>query len=383
MARTFSRIAGLQGRFLPGFVALLSAGAILAQSQLARVVSPEVGPDHRVTFRLRAPNAKEVAVSLEGLPRSIAMQKDGQGIWSVTTEPLAPDFYGYSFVADGVRLIDPHNPLLKPNLLNTTSQVHVPGPASLPWESNAVPHGEIHQHFYTSGVVGDERDFYVYTPPEYNPRAKHSYPVLYLLHGYSDDASGWTAVGRANVILDNLIAQGQIKPMILVMPLGYGAPEILSAGANPFRVPQVRDRNFQRFRETLLREVLPRVESSYAAIQDRNARAIAGLSMGGSESLFAGLNDLNQFAWIGAFSSGGLSDNFDAEFPKLNRKANQQLRLLWISCGREDHLLEFYHRLDQWLTAKGIHHVATEVPGAHTWMVWRRNLAAFVPLLFR
>jgi enterochelin esterase family protein len=364
-------------------MALLGTGAVRTQAQLARVVSPEVQADHRVTFRLRAPNAKEVAVSLEGLPKSMAMQKDGQGIWSVTTEPLTPDFYGYAFVADGVRLIDPSNPLLKPSLLNISSQVHVPGPGSLPWESNAVSHGEIHQHFYTSAVVGRERDFYVYTPPGYKRGAKHPYPVLYLLHGYSDDASGWTAVGRANVILDNLIAQGKTKPMILVMPLGYGAPEILSAGANPFRDPQLRDRNFQKFRETLLSEVMPRVESSYAVIKDRNSRAIAGLSMGGSESLFTGLKDLNQFAWIGAFSSGGLSDNFEAEFPGLGAKANQQLRLLWISCGTEDQLLQFHHKLHQWLTDQGVRHVAQEVPGAHTWMVWRRNLAAFLPLLFR
>lgn len=376
-------MAALESRFVLWLMALLAAGGVLAQSPRARVVSPEVGPDHRVRFRFRAPNAKEVALSLEGTQKPMPMQKDEQGIWTVTTEPLAPDFYGYSFVADGVRLIDPSNSLLKPNLLNTTSEVHVPGPASLPWESNAVPHGEIHRHFYRSAVVGDEQDFYVYTPPGYNPHAKHAYPVLYLLHGYSDDARGWTAVGRANVILDNLIAQGQVEPMILVMPLGYGAPEILSAGPNPFHDPQLGSRNFQKFREALLSEVVPSVESSYAIIRDRNSRAIAGLSMGGSESLFTGLNELNQFAWIGAFSSGGLSDNFDAEFPALNAKANQQLRLLWISCGKDDQLLEFHHKLHEWLAAKGVRHVATETVGAHTWMVWRRNLAMFAPLLFR
>ena len=324
-----------------------------------------------------------MVLSLEGTPRPMAMGKDDHGVWSVTTEPLAPDFYGYSFLADGVRLIDPSNPLLKPNLLNTTSEVHVPGPASLLWESNAVPHGEIHHHFYRSALVGDERDFYVYTPARYNSRAKDSYPVLYLLHGYSDDASGWTAVGRANVILDNLIAQGKAKPMIVVMPLGYGALEILTAGPNPFHEAGLRDRNFQKFREALLREVIPRVESSYATIKDRNSRAIAGLSMGGSEALFIGLNDLDQFAWIGAFSSGGLSDNFDAQFPALGAQANEQLRLLWISCGTEDHLLDFHRKLGQWLTAKSIHHEAIETPGAHTWMVWRRNLATLAPLLFR
>ena len=162
------------------------------------------------------------------------MQKDDSGVWSVTTEPLEPDYYGYSFLADGVGLIDPRNPLMKPNLLGTQSMVHVPGPPSLPWEINDVPHGVVHHHFYKSGVVGDQRDYYVYTPPRYDPASKKTYPVLYLLHGFSDDASGWTAVGRANVILDNLLAQQKAKPMIVVMTLGYGAPEMLSHGVGAF-----------------------------------------------------------------------------------------------------------------------------------------------------
>ena len=310
------------------------------------------------------------------------MQKGEDGVWSVTSEPLAPDFYGYAFVADGVHLIDPSNPLLKPNLLNTTSQVHVPGPASVPWEIGDVPHGEVHHHFYKSAVVGDQRDFYVYTPPGYDARGKQTYPVLYLLHGFSDDASGWTAVGRANAILDNLIAQGKAKPMLVVMPLGYGAPEILRGGFGAFRNTELRDRNFAKFSEALLREVLPRVESAYLVNKSQNARAIAGLSMGGSESLLTGLNNVDKFAWIGAFSSGGLPEDFEKDFPGLDAKANQQLKLLWIACGVDDHLIDFNRRLRAWLEAKGVHKVDVETPGAHTWMVWRRNLAAFAPLLF-
>src|SRR5262249_27310419 len=258
----------------------------------APIVSPEVSADNAVTFRFRAPNAKEVEVSLEGR-RSIVMQKDDQVLRTVTTEPLEPDYYGYSFVADGVRLIDPANPLMKPNLLGTTSQVHLPGPKSLPWETNGVPHGEVHHHFYKSGVVGDERDFYVYTPPGYDARAKKRYPVLYLLHGYSDDASGWTAVGRAHVILDNLIAQRTAKPMIVAMPLGYGAPEVVQVGWSMWGKQDLVSRNFTKFREALLTEVIPAVESAYLVEKDRKSRAIAGLSMGGSESLLVGLNDLN------------------------------------------------------------------------------------------
>ena len=191
------------------------------------LVSPDVHPDGTVTFRFRAPNAREVKFALEGA-EPVPMQKDEQGVWSVTTAPLTPDYYEYSIFADGVRLIDPSNSQMTVNLLTPASVVHVPGAASLPWELNDVPHGEIHHHFYKSAAAQVLGDYYVYTPPGYESSEAQEYPVLYLLHGYSDDASAWTGAGRANVILDNLIARGKAKPMIVVMTLGYGAPEIVS-----------------------------------------------------------------------------------------------------------------------------------------------------------
>ena len=368
-------------------ILLLFASALLAQAPQRTpppppLISPEVHTDHRVTFRFRAPNAKAVMLDLEGA-QPVPMQKDEEGVWSITTDPLEPDFYGYSFDADGVRLIDPSNPLMKPNLLYTQSEVHVPGPPSLLWEINDVPHGVIHHHFYKSGIIGDNRDFYVYTPPNYSASAKVPYPTLYLLHGFSDDASGWTAVGRAQVILDNLIAQGKAKPMLVVMPLGYGAPEIVTRGFTAFRDPTLRQRNYQNFRGALINEVLPQVESSYLVAKDRNSRAVAGLSMGGAESLLTGLNTLDHFAWIGAFSSGGLGDDFQTAFPGLEASANAQLRLLWIACGTDDRLIEPNRKFREWLTSKGIRHTDIETPGAHTWMVWRRNLTNFAPLLFQ
>jgi enterochelin esterase-like enzyme len=207
--------------------------------------------------------------------------------------------------------------------------------------------------------------------------------VLYLLHGYSDDASGWSAVGRANVILDNLIAQGKAKPMIVVMPLGYGTMKFVALGWNAWSHTELRNRNFAAFREALLTEVMPRIEAEYRVTKDRNARAIAGLSMGGSESLLTGLNSLDKFAWIGAFSSGGIPDDFQTDFPSLDAKANQQLRLLWIACGKEDSLITVNRSLREWLKSKGVQHADIETPGAHTWMVWRRNLAEFASILFR
>jgi enterochelin esterase-like enzyme len=345
--------------------------------------TPEVHSDNSVTFRFLAPNAQEVKLAREGA-EPLAMQKDDKGVWTVNTAPLPPDYYGYSIVVDGVRSLDPYNHGLVPNLLSPGNFVHVPGPPSLPWELNDVPHGEVHHHFYRSTAANDQRDFYVYTPPGYEPSAKKTYPVLYLLHGYSDDASGWTAVGRANVILDNLIAQGKAKPMIVVMPLGYGTMEVIRVGWGGISThPEVREESFRKFRDALLTEVMPKVESEYRVTTDRNSRAIAGLSMGGAESLRTGLNGLDKFAWIGAFSAGGMPDEFEKVFPGLDAKANQQIRLLWIACGTEDRLITPNRNLREWLKTKGVLHVDIETPGMHTWMVWRRNLAEFAALLFR
>jgi len=308
------------------------------------------------------------------------MRKDEQGVWSVTIPTLTPDYYGYGFTADGVDVPDPSNHELTPNLLFSLNVLHVPGPLSLPWEVNDVPHGVIHHHFYRSAVAQGDRDYYVYTPPNYDSAAKKSYPVLYLLHGYSFDARSWSASGRANVILDNLIAQGKARPMIVVMPLAYGTMKILGAFDNS----ELRDANFQKFSETLLTEVMPRVEREYRTIKDRNARATAGFSLGGSESLLTGLNHLDKFSWIGSFSGvRGMPEDFQKDFPSLDAKANEQLHLLWVSCGTEDYRLAMSRNLREWLKAKGVKVTEIETPGSHTMMVGRRNLVEFAPLLFR
>ena len=357
--------------------ALGLGGAAIAQP----IVSPEITSNGCVTFRLKAPLAKEVQLHCEGI-KSSAMQKDEQGVWSFTSEPLEPDIYTYSFSVDGLRLIDPSNPLIKYNLLNTDSQVHVPGPASLPWEINDVPRGVVHRHFYRSAAAGDERDFYVYTPPGYETASRKRYPVLYLLHGYSDDATAWVSVGCANVILDNLIARGQARPMVVVMPLGYGTMDIVRAGWQRVRGRELRQRNMDGFRQALLTEVIPQVEKAYRVRTDRNSRAIAGLSMGGAEALETGLNTPEKFAWVGAFSSGGVSTNLDEAFPKLGQDSNRQLRLLWIACGKDDGLLGANRKLSEWLDSKNVKHTWVESPGAHSFRVWRRDLAQFAPLLF-
>ena len=367
-----------QIRSLAAIIALAVTTSAFAQP----LVSPEILADGHVVFRLKAASAKAVQVHCEGVKTS-AMQKDDQGVWSLATDILEPDIYTYSFAVDGLRTIDLANPLLKYNLLNSDSELHVPGPAKLPWEINDVPRGLLHRHFYKSKVAGDERDFIVYTPPGYDSAARKRYPVLYLLHGYSDDTTAWSTIGRANVILDNLIARKQAKPMIVVMPLGYGTMEVVKGGWGRVRDPGLWQTNQDKFRETLLTEVIPQVEKSYRVAADARSRAIAGLSMGGSESLNVGLNALDRFAWIGAFSSGGLNTNYVVQFPALDEKANRQLRLLWMGCGQQDGLLAGNQKFSAWLKLKGIRHTWVETPGQHSFRVWRRYLAEFVPLLFQ
>jgi enterochelin esterase-like enzyme len=374
--------------------ALSAWGQAPGRGQQPPVKSPEVSADRRVTFRLRAPNAKEVIVT--GGAGRLPMQKDEQGVWSVTTEPLEPEIYQYSFSVDGATFSDPGNPLLKPNFKNGgNSLVRVPGTNS--WDPANVPHGSITRHFYKSTVVGDDRDFYVYTPPNYDPNRKEPYPVLYLLHGLGDDSSGWLSTGAANVILDNLIAQGKAKPMIMVNTLGYGAPEMVAGGGRGgMNGLGVMQKNNEFFAKALITEVIPQVEKSYRASRDRKDRAVAGLSMGGAQALFTGLNHIDRFAWVASFSgafvmygSGGRGGPpmdaalFQKTFPALDAKAASQLRLLWISCGVSDGLIGVNRQLKEYLKSKNIQFKDLEHPGAHTWSVWRHNLTDLAPLLFQ
>jgi enterochelin esterase family protein len=366
-------------RFFLAFASLTA----LAQAPTPPVItSPDLQADGKVTFRFYDPGAKEVKLQFEANQQSLAMSRDDTGIWSLTLGPFEPDIYGYKFIADGVDMMDPNNATIKPNLFNPQNMVHVPGATPQLWEVADVPHGVIHHHFFKSKVNGDQSDFYVYTPPGFNPKAKTKYPVLYLLHGYSDRADGWTAVGMANVIVDNLIAQGKVKPMIVVMPLGYGNPDILKMKEKGLQNREARKLNYAKFRESLLTEVIPLVESAYPVSTKREDRAIAGLSMGGAESLLTGLNNIDKFAYVGAYSAGNVGPDYAASFPGLDSNKAAQLRMLWIACGTDDHLIDDNRKFKWWLTSQNIAFSDVETPGAHTWMVWRRNLAAFTPLLF-
>src|SRR5579871_4974759 len=250
-----------------------AAGAAAAQGRgrgNAPIVSPEVAADGKVTFRLRAPNAKEVVVTM-GAQRRLNMTKNDQGVWTATTDVLAPDYYTYSFVVDGTTMNDPSNREMQTSWGGAQSMVVVPGPQAW-FPQPGVPHGAITRHTFHSAVANDDRQFFVYTPAAYDARRSQPYPILYLLHGLGDDAGRWMNAGGANVIMDNLIAQGKAVPMVMVTTLGYGVPD--------GTVNAMSAENITGYTRILLEEVMPRVEKAYNVSRNREDHAIAGLSMG-------------------------------------------------------------------------------------------------------
>jgi enterochelin esterase-like enzyme len=345
--------------------------------------SPEVHGDGTVSFHLMMPNAQKVELRFEGMSgmTAVAMAKDASGVWSATTAALAADIYAYQFNVDGTDIIDPGVHEFVPNHFEQGGLFTVPGKTAELWEQTKVPHGVVQWHLYASKIRGDESDYYVYTPPGVDARAKTKYPVLYLLHGYSDYTNAWIVMGHAQFILDNLIAQGKSKPMIVVMPSGYGWPKVLEAGWGK-QPEEDRVRNRDNFAAILLEEIIPRIEKQYPVWKDGGHRAIAGLSMGGGESLYVGLNHPGQFAWIGSMSAGML-EKPETNFANLNVEEAKNVKLLWIACGKEDGLLQANREMKDWLKMKGVAFTNVETDGAHTWQVWRRNLVELAGLLFR
>lgn len=343
------------------------------------LISPEVQANDQVIFRLRALKAEKVSVVCEAVG-VVPMVKGVDGIWSVTVGPLAPGIYDYRFEVDGLRITDPAGPHVFGNRQGTRGYVEVPGPADRPrpdqWRE--VPHGAVSVHWYTSKVTGARRRVHVYTPPGYMQQTSQRYPVLYLLHGSGDDDSHWVLLGQANVIADNLLAERQAVPMLIVMPDGH------LVDRSQQREIGDRWRSRELFDRDLLESVVPLVESDYRVNADAQHRAVAGLSMGGGQSIGVGLEHPDRFAWVGAFSAAASADDPVLERLRVDPAAvNQKLRLLWIAIGKDDRLLagnrEFVAALDD----LKIRHSFRETTGAHAWGVWRGYLNEFLPLLFR
>jgi enterochelin esterase family protein len=336
------------------------------------VVSPEVRPDRTVTFRLLAAKAQEVTVVGPWPGGAVPLKKDDNGVWSATVGPLEPDIYDYRMTVDGLAIADPANPWVQPMRVTRTSVVEVPGDPPRLWEFQSVPHGTVHEHVYFSKSLGVKRRLHVYTPPGYE-KTSRKYPVLYLLHGSGDNDATWTMHGRANFIADNLLAQHQSTPMIIVMTDGHAVPPN-SGGTN------TNARNVDAFGKDLLNEVIPLMESTYRVKANRENRAIIGLSMGGGQSLTIGLKHRELFAWVGGMSS--FLPNPEAAVAEDFPDGKSNLKLLWFACGKDDRLVENSRRLSAALKAKGIPHVFKETEGSHAWPVWRRYLGEFMPQLF-
>jgi enterochelin esterase family protein len=376
----------MKGLFILGIglaIGTLASGAEPATPATMRapaqmpLVSPEVHADRTVTFRLRAPNASKVTVSGEWPGGEKAMAKDERGTWSVTVGPLKPDLYGYGFSVDGFRTLDPANSSVKPMRSPTTSILDVPGNAPLLHDFTNVPHGTVRSHWYYSKSLDKRRGLCVYTPPEYDRKPDIRYPVLYLFHGSGDNEATWTVLGRANLILDNLIAAGKATPMVIVMTDGHAAFSQPSNSGTP------RNRNMEAFQRDLLEDVMPFVEANYRVQTNPQGRAIVGLSMGGGQSLTIGLNHPELFSWVGGFSSAVYQPENTLASALADPKAvNEKFKLIWIGCGKDDFLIQNNRQFSELLTQRGIRHELVITEGNHSWPIWRRYLAQIAPKLF-
>lgn len=352
----------------------LSLLALTLHAQTARVVSPEVLPDRRVTFRIRAPKASEVTLTGDWLGTTPApkLAKDDAGVWSVTLGPFEPSIYIYSYTVDGVAMADPVNPRMKLRASTSASLLEVGAATPDFWEPRDVPHGAVEINWQKSKAIsGETRAIWIYTPPGYQ-RNSQRYPVLYLLHGSNDTAAGWTTAGYANFVIDNLLAGKKATPSIVVMPFGHAAP----FGG------QGNDALFEKY---LLEDVIPTVEAKYRVAPGRQNRAIAGLSMGGGQSLRIGLGHPDLFSAVASFS-GAIPQDFETRFADLLAKpdaTNAKLKVLWIGCGQQDSLFPRSKNLSELLTKKQVKHVFRATEGVHNYTVWRKYLAEYLPLLFR
>ncbi len=352
-----------------------------------RVVSPEVSADRRITVRLLAPKAESVRLTgtdIPGVGGGADMEKGTEGVWEVTLGPVDAGAYRYNFNVDGVSVIDPRNPATSESNMNAWSLVYVPGSEVM--DTRKVPHGAVAEVTYYSTSLGRFRRMHVYTPPGYHT-SHEKYPIFYLLHGAFDCDDSWSSVGRAGFIMDNLIADKKAEPMIVVMPAGH---------TGPFRFGTRGGARVDTFAQDFLKDIMPYAEANYRVLADRQHRAIAGLSMGGAQTLNIAIPNLDTFAYFGVFSSGvfgmrrggpgGASGPTWEEQHKgaLDDAAlKKELKLVWFATGKEDFLIDTSRATVDMLKAHKFDVVYHESPGGHTWINWRRYLSQFAQLLFR
>ena len=372
-----------------------------------QVVSPQVNADRTVTLRILAPKATEITVTGELLNGSQPkpMTKGDDGIWTATLGPVPADVYTYAFNIDGVNTTDPRNPWVK--LVSSTglaSQVEVPGDGAQYYDMKPVPHGLVQIMTYESKATGATRQAYVYTPPEYN-RTSTKYPVFYLLHGGGDLDPGWVMTGRANIIMDNLLAEKKAVPMIVVMPLARGggslgigpagmSPGIAAAGnvvpgagrgAAPGGGAPTGPAPLQAFAQDFIGDLVPAVEKTFRVSTRPDDRAIGGLSAGGAATINTAFSRPDLFRYI-IIMSAGAGQNVEEQYPKFfgaGAAGAKQMKLIWLAAGDEDFALQGTKALDEVLTKNGIKHSFKTTQGRHEWRLWRPHLYEFAQLLFK
>ena len=367
--------------------AIAATDSIPALSNITGADYPRIAPNHSVTFRLRAPNATQV--KLEGgaglVKEPLDLTRSDDGTWTVTTPPAVPGFHYYWFVVDGLRVNDASSYSYF-GWARETSGIEIPEPGVDFYSAKDVPHGEVRVHWYHSKITGRWRRANVYTPPNYDKNSRARFPVLYLQHGAGENERGWIEQGRANFILDNLIAAGRAKPMIVVVDTGYAVYATNNASPSTNRMSAAATAAFE---EVMIKELIPTIDAKYRTVGDRKQRAMAGLSMGSMQTLNLTLRHLDQFAWIGAMS-GPPRQGFDVAtaVDGVFRDAsafNKKVKLLFLSAGTAEtrfhtNTVAIHEALDR----AGIKKVFYSSPGTdHEWQTWRRSLHDFAPRLFR
>jgi len=346
-----------------------------------QVLSPEVRADRTVVFRLLAPEADSVALRTSDLPLAGGpqMTKGDNGVWEISVGPVEPGAYRYTFTVHGVQVLDPRNTATSESLATVHSLLVVPGAEFM--DANQVPHGAVASILYFSKSLDRHRRMHIYTPPGYEA-GQDKYPVFYLLHGAGDGDDSWTSVGRAALIMDNLIAAGKAKPMLVVMPAGHTGAGFMFGMRGPGGPPR------DEFADDFVNDIMPYVESHYRVMPDRAHRALAGLSMGGAQTLGIGFSHLDQFGYLGVFSSG-IFGNGTAAWEEQRQtmlddaSLKDGLKVLWFATGSEDFLIQSTRNTVEALKKHGFNPVFKETAGGHTWINWRDYLHEFAPMLFQ
>jgi enterochelin esterase family protein len=366
--------------FLTTGLALVAAHAALAQVPAApstpSVVSPQVHSDRRVTFQIAAPLATKVTFKGDWHHDVKTLERDADGVWSLTVDPLEPGKYIYNFTLDGVVVADPANARVKLRQQGQGSFFEVRGERPGLWDPRDVPHGAIEINTQQSAVLGESREFLVYTPPGYEKEPTRRYPVLYLQHGSNDRPQGWVDIANLHYLTDNLIAEGRAQPMIIVMPVAHALPMGSRATGKT---------NAQLFEEYLIADVMPAVEQKYRVASGRPNHAIAGFSMGGDISLRVFANHADRFSALGVFSPAPGARAVPGENPGVfdATKLAATLDAFYLACGQQDNLYPVSTALHETLDQLGIRHLWRSTDGYHNYALWRQHLAEFLPLLFR